>query len=251
LITDPLFYAIAIPAVIFLGLAKGGFAGAGSISTPLVALYLPPLEAAALLLPILLVQDAISVWNYRKDWSAWNLRVMLPGAVVGICAAWLFAGHMSNDMIRIVVGVIGVCFVLNAFLNRHMSEPQKKTRASGLFWGAVSGFVSTLTQGGAPPFQVHVLPQRLPKMTLVGTSTIFFAAVNAMKVAPYFGLGQFNTRNFTVSLVLLPLAVAANFMGIWLVLRTPVETFYRIAYVMAFILSSALIVQGTYNLMHA
>jgi uncharacterized membrane protein YfcA len=249
-ITDPVFFLIAVPALVFLGLAKGGFAGLGSIATPLVALYLPPLEAAALILPILLCQDAISSWIYRREWDAWNLRVMLPGAAIGIALAWLFADFVSDDMIRVTVGLIGIAFVLNAFLNRGLTEPQTKTAAGGVFWGATSGFVSTLTQGGSPPFQIHVLPQRLPKMTLVGTTTLFFAAVNVMKVAPYFALGQFSGRNLVTSAVLLPVAVATNFLGVWLVRRTPMEAFYRIAYVLAFLVSSALIIQGGTNLAH-
>ena len=108
----------------------------------------------------------------------------------------------------------------------------------------LAGFTSTLIQAGSPPFQVHVLPQRLPKMTLVGTSTLFFAAVNAMKVAPYFALGQFSTENLAASLALLPLAIATNFLGVWLVRRTPTELFYRIAYVLVFLICLALIWQG-------
>jgi uncharacterized membrane protein YfcA len=91
IIADPLFYLLAVPAIIALGLGKGGFAGIGMISTPLLALSVPPLHAAAILLPILLCQDVISVWVYRRQWSAWNLKVLLPGALVGVGAAWLFA----------------------------------------------------------------------------------------------------------------------------------------------------------------
>ena len=95
-ITDPLFYLLAIPAVTFLGLSKGGFAGLGMLATPLLALVVPPLEAAALLLPILICQDAISVWTYHRAWSAWNLKVLLPGSVFGVGAGWLFARYFSN-----------------------------------------------------------------------------------------------------------------------------------------------------------
>ena len=66
IITDPLFYLLAIPAIVALGIGKGGFAGVGMISTPLLALVMPPLQAAAILLPILLCQDVISVWVYRR-----------------------------------------------------------------------------------------------------------------------------------------------------------------------------------------
>src|SRR5690606_3205911 len=69
LVTDPVFYLLAVPAVILLGLSKGGFAGLGTAATPLIALYLPPFEAAALLLPILICQDIISLYAYRRDWD--------------------------------------------------------------------------------------------------------------------------------------------------------------------------------------
>ena len=100
IITDPLFYLLAFPAIPLLGLGKGGFAGVGMISTPLLALTMPPLQAAAILLPILLCQDVISVWAYRREWSAWNLKVLLPGSVVGVGVAWLFAAYVRTPMWR-------------------------------------------------------------------------------------------------------------------------------------------------------
>lgn len=243
-ITEPLFYLIALPAVLALGLSKGGFAGISLLATPLLALYLPPLEAAALLLPILIVQDVISVWVYRRDWSAWNLKVLTPGALIGLGVGWLFAAQVSDTVIRLAVGLIGTVFVLHKFLQRGPVQPQKKTAVSGVFWGGVSGFTSFLVQGGAPPFQVHILPQMLPKMTLVGTTTIFFALVNFLKIGPYFALGQFSPTNLATSLVLLPFAIAANFLGIWLVRITPQDIFYRIAYILVLSVSMLLLWQG-------
>jgi uncharacterized membrane protein YfcA len=248
-ITEPLFYFIALPSVLALGLSKGGFAGISLLATPLLALYLPPLEAAALLLPLLLVQDAISVWVYRHDWSAWNLKVLIPGALIGLCVGWLFAAHVSDTVIRLAVGLIGVIFVLHKFLQHGPVQPQKKTALSGVFWGAVSGFTSFLVQGGAPPFQVHILPQMLPKMTLVGTTTIFFALVNFLKIGPYLALGQFSSTNLATSLILLPFAIAANFLGIWLVRVTPQDLFYRIAYLLVLFVSLLLLWQGVSDLL--
>lgn len=244
IITEPLFYFVAVPAVILLGLAKGGFSGLGIAATPLLALYLPPLEAAALILPILITQDAISVYVYRRDWDAWNLKVMLPGAIAGMAIGWLLASHLSDAFVRIVIGVIGLAFVANTWLRRNRIEPHPATTISGVFWGSVSGFTSFMTQGGGPPFQVHVLPQRLPKLTLVGTTTIFFAVVNLLKIGPYFALAQFTVTNFATSLILLPIAVLANFAGIWLVRRTPTGLFYNIAYVLLFVISLLLLWQG-------
>jgi uncharacterized membrane protein YfcA len=251
-ITDPLFYLLAIPAVTFLGLGKGGFAGVGMISTPLLALVVPPLQGAAILLPILICQDAISVWAYRRHWSASNLKVLVPGSVLGIGAAWLLASHVSNAAIELSVGAIGLCFVLHmylgtrfrTFLGRTPAKAHRPHAAMGILWGTLAGFMSTLIQVGAPPYQIHVLPQRLDKLTLVGTTVIFFALMNLMKIAPYFALDQFSSRTLATSVALLPLAIATNVLGIWLVHKTPTEQFYRIAYLLMLLISLTLLWQG-------
>jgi uncharacterized membrane protein YfcA len=246
-ITDPYFYLLALPAITVLGLGKGGFAGIGMAAAPLLSLYIPPLQAAAILLPILLCQDVISVWTYRRDWDVWNVKVMMGGALFGLGAAWVFAAFVSDAAIRLIVGLIGVSFVLNAWFGRpKLTAP---TVPRGVFWGAAAAFTSTLIQAGAPPFSVFVLPQRLPKMTLVGTMTIFFALTNAMKIVPYLALGQFSTATLATSALLLPLAVATNFAGIWLVRVTPVELFYRIAYWLVLVISLALTWQGAVTLL--
>jgi uncharacterized protein len=243
-VIDATFVAAAIPAVIALGLAKGGFAGVGTIATPLVALVMPPFEAAALLLPILIVQDVISLWVYRHDWSAPNLKFMLPGAALGIGVAWFLAVHIPEAAVRLIVGLIGLSFVLNMWFRGEPKQSMPNVRL-GVFWGSVSGFTSAFANAGGPPFQIYMLPQRLPKLTLVGTATIFFAVVNWLKVMPYVALGNFTSGGLLVSLVLMPLAIAANFTGIWLVRVTPMKMFYNIAYALVFLLSLALICQGT------
>ncbi|HEY1364573.1 MAG TPA: sulfite exporter TauE/SafE family protein [Xanthobacteraceae bacterium] len=247
-IRDPVFYLAAIPAVTFLGISKGGFAGVGLLATPLLALVLPPLQAAAILLPILLLQDVISVIAYRHDWDARNLKVMLPGAIVGIAAAWVLAAHVSDAHVRLVIGTIALGFVLHRWLGRHGAAVRRPTAPHGLFWGGVSGFTSTLCQAGSPPFQVHVMPQQLDKLTFVGTMTIFFAAVNVAKVVPYLALGQFSSAGLATSAALLPIAVVTNFIGIWLVRVTPAELFYRLSYLLIFIVALALIGGGLRDL---
>jgi len=255
-ITDPLFYLLAVPAVVLLGLGKGGFAGIGMISTPMLALVVPPLQGAAILLPILICQDAISVWTYRRAFSAWNLKVLMPGSILGVAIAGVFASRVSNAAIELAVGAIGLAFVLYTWLTqwfwpdlaRAKDKPYRPPLLLAVFWGSLSGFMSTLIQVGAPPYQIHILPQRLDKLTLVGTTVIFFAFINLMKVVPYLALGQFSPKNLATSAALLPLAVAANFFGIWLVRKTPTEAFYRIAYVLMFLISVTLLWQGARGL---
>jgi len=115
-ITDPLFYLVAVPAVILLGLGKGGFAGLGMISVPLLTLRVPILQGATIILPLLVTQDVISVWTYRRSWSAWNLKVLIPGAIIGMGAGTLFASYVSNAAIEVAGGLIGLAFVLYRWL---------------------------------------------------------------------------------------------------------------------------------------
>jgi uncharacterized protein len=243
-VTDPVFYLLAIPAVTALGLGKGGFSGVGMISAPLLSLWLPPLQAAAILIPIMIMQDLISVWFYRREWDAWNLKVLCGGGVIGVAAAGLLAAHITDAHVRLAVGLIGVSFVIYTWFAHVPAVARRPSAASGVFWGGLAAFTSTLSQVGAPPYYVHMLPQKLGKLTFVGTTLIFFALVNWMKLVPFAALGQFTTETLVASAVLLPLAVAANVLGIWLVQRTPTETFYKIAYALMFLISVELTRSG-------
>src|SRR5713226_3116520 len=148
LLTDPLFCLLAVLAVTALGLGKGGFSGVGMISTPLLALTLPPLQAAAILIPIMIAQDAISVWVYRRDWSAWNLKVMLMGSVFGVAGAGVGAAYVSDAHVQLAVGGIGVAFVLYTWLAHVPATARRPSAASGIFWGGLAAFTSTIAQAG-------------------------------------------------------------------------------------------------------
>ena len=245
-ITDPLFYVLAVPAVVALGLSKGGFAGVGQMATPMLALVMPPLEAAAIMLPIMIVQDWTAVWVYRKDWNGRILAIIIPGAILGIALAGWLAAYISDAAVRVFIGVTTIAFVLYNWLGalRIAKEAGAGSVAGGVFWGALSGFTSTICQAGGPPYQMYVLSQNLPKMVFVSTTAVFFATMNAIKVIPYFVLGQFSTKGLGTSLVLLPLALVTNQLGFWLVRRTPQELFYKITMILMFAISIELVRSG-------
>jgi uncharacterized protein len=248
-ITDPLFYVLAIPAVLALGLSKGGFAGAGQMATPMLALVMPPLEAAAIFLPIMLIQDANALWVYRKEWNGRILAIMLPGAVIGVAIAGFLAAYISDAAVRTFIGVLTIAFVLYSWLGpARLAQEAKPGVPAGVFWGAFSGFTSTICQAGGPPYQMYVFAQHLPKMIYVGTTAIYLAAMNGMKVVPYFALGQFSAKGLGTSLVLLPLALAANQLGFWLVRRTSQELFFKITLIIMFVLAIALLYLGAVDI---
>jgi uncharacterized protein len=245
------FYLAAVPAVLLMGLSKGGFSGLAILSTPLVAMVTSPVRAAAIMLPILVVQDMVSVWAYRREWSGRNLAILVPAAVVGILAGYLLAKHVADAAVTLAVGIVSAGFVLWQWLKHRRdgnlpAEPADVPR--GLFWGAVAGFTSFISHTGGPPFQVYTLPQRMTPAEYAGTTTMFFTIVNLLKLVPYFLLGQFDTQNLAVSGTLLPLAIAATFAGVWLVRRVPAERFFVAIYAITLVVGLKLIADGVSGL---
>lgn len=241
MITDLTVYLVASVAVSCLGLSKGGFIGFGLIATPLLALAIPPLEAAAILLPIMLAQDVFSAWSFRHDWDHRTLAVMLPGSLFGIALAWALASYLNEALVRLAVGSVGISFAIFHWIGL---KTKTQNGSSGVFWGVIAGFTGTLANAGGPPFLVYALSQDLAKMTFVGTMAIFFLVLNAAKLVPFFALGQLSNQNLETSLLLLPLAIAANFAAIRFVRRIPSTTFYRVSYGLVLAVSIGLIWLG-------
>jgi uncharacterized protein len=225
---DTGLYIVATLAIILVGLAKGGFAGLGATAMPLLALVMDPVRAAAMLLPILLVQDVVSVWAFRRSFDGQTLAWMVPGALLGVFLGWLLAASVDSNAVRALVGVIAVSFGgyrLSGFTVRTTRPPPQWLAA---FWGMVSGFTSQVAHSGGPPFQVWALTRNFPHTVFIGTSSIFFAVVNRIKVPAYVALGQFTWENMRLTALLMPLAIASTFAGVWIVKRIRPERFYGV-----------------------
>ena len=243
------FYPVAIVAILLTGIAKGGFgAGAGGIAVPLMSIFIAPPEAAGIMLPILCAMDLFGVHAYRGRSSREHLRALLPGAMIGIGLGALAFGTLPVNAIRLLLGVISVTFALNQgfglterIATRLAARRGTPGPVAGAFWGAVSGFTSTLAHAGGPPFAIYMLPQRLDKTLLVSTSVVFFLVVNYVKLVPYGFLGQLNTGNLTASLVFAPLAPAGVWLGVWLHKRISEQAFYRVSYTLLFLTGAKLI----------
>ena len=255
MLTDPMFYAVAIPAVILLGLTKGGFAGIGVVAVPMMALVISPVQAAAIILPILLAQDVIGVWSFRKTWDKGLVILMLPSAAVGIFVGWLLAARVEVAAVELSIGLIAVAFSLQqlwagrAVKAAGVIEAGPARHWLGVLCGLVSGFTSQVAHAGAPPFQIYVLPRRLPRDMFIGTSAFFFAAVNWMKLPAYIALGQFTPQVLTTAAVLLPLALVSTVAGVWLVRRVPAEGFYKVIYVVLAAVGVKLAWDGAYGML--
>ncbi len=244
MITDPWFYVVAVPAMIILGLSKGGFTVLGMLTVPVLALVISPIQAAGITLPILVLSDLVAVYSYWGVFDRRTLAIMLPGALVGILVAWATAAWVTEEEIRLIVGAISVFFALGHWLRRARLEPHGHNPVSGVFWGIVTGFTSFVSHAGGPPFQMYAAPLRLEPRLFAGTSVIMFAIINSVKLVPYFLLGQFDMANLTTSAILLPLSIPATLLGVWLVKRVETGAFYRIVYAMIFVVGLYLVAES-------
>jgi uncharacterized membrane protein YfcA len=252
MITDPWFYAVAIPAMLVLGLSKGGFTTVGLLVVPIMALIISPVQAAGITLPILVLSDIVAIVSYRRSFDVTTLKIMLPGAVLGIAIGWFTAAWVSEDHIRLIVGVVSILFALNYWFRDRLREaPHGPNVVKGSAWAVVTGFTSFVSHAGGPPFQMYAVPLRLPPRIYAGTTVLLFAIINATKLVPYFYLGQFDAANLTTSVALLPISIPATFLGVWLVKKFEVESFYRIIYLIIFLVGLFLIWDGTRSLLFA
>jgi hypothetical protein len=231
--------------VLITGVSKSGFGGGlGVLAVPLMALYISPLQAAAIMLPILCVMDVINVWVYRKSWDRPNIKILLPASLVGVVIGALTFRYLSDAHIRIIVGGIAVAFSMLFFLRRNDAERRGPSFWRGSFWGLIAGFVSFGVHAGAPPTNVYLLPQRLDKTVFVGTLVVMFAVVNYVKLIPYALLGQLNSGNLLTALALAPLIPVGTWLGVKLHHRIPERPFYLVCYCLLSVMGAKLLYDG-------
>lgn len=214
---DPAFLAVAVLAVVLIGVSKSGFGGAmGSLSVPLMSLCIAAPQAAAIMLPILLVLDAVGLVVFRGKSDRANLRILIPGGLVGIALGALTFHLVDARWIKGMVGVEALLFGVDRLrqVGAASAEQRAPALAKGLFWGSVSGFTSFISHAGGPPILQYLLPQGLDRVRMVGTTTIYFAAINFAKLLPYGVLGLLDTSNVTTSLALLPAAPVGYWLGL-------------------------------------
>lgn len=229
MLADPWFYFASVPAVLLFGVAKGGFGGAIAVlSVPLMALVMPPTQAAAILLPILVAMDILVVKTYWGVFDRRALRLLLPGALVGILLGYLTADAMNEHYMRVLIGVLSLAFGLQNLLGLRAGAGREHSATAGSFFGALAGFTSFSIHSGGPPLTMYLMPKQLSPLLFAGTAGIFFAVVNAFKLVPYYALGQFTADNLLYSLVLVPLAPLGVKLGHYLVQRSASSFYYSV-----------------------
>jgi uncharacterized membrane protein YfcA len=253
LITDPWFYAVAVPAVLLYGISKGGFGGGlGVIAVPLMALVISPVQAAAILLPVLCAMDIVALWKFRGMWIWSELRVLLPASLLGILFGTLMFGYMSASVVRLIVGVVAVSFTMHFWISRRRSGNKDLAvfpQYYGIFGGIVAGFTSFVAHSGGPPINMYLLRRPLNRTDFAATTVVFFAVANYVKLVPYAWLGQFDTDNLATSAALVILAPIGVLIGAWMHARVTDRLFFAFVYVLLFIVGLKLVYDGLAGLL--
>ena len=244
MIPDPWFWALAIPAVALTGISKGGFGGGAAVATPLMALTIPPAQAAAIMLPVLCLMDIAGLRAYLWRWDSRVVRILVPAGVAGTVIGALTIRAMNDDWIRILLGAVALGFLAWTLYPRRNVSLRKPGAASGWFWGTLSGFTSFITHAGSPPVMVYLLPQRLEKEAFVATSLVFFFTLNYAKILPYLSLNLFDARVLGTAALLVPVGVAGTYAGLWMQRRIDARWFYRLIYTLLFATGSKLLYDG-------
>ena len=229
MITDPLFYAVAIPAVILMGISKSGFgAGFGAIVVPMLALTVPVPQAAAIMLPLLAIMDLMGLAALVREADRRLLRQLVPAALLGTVLGTLLFGVLSSRTVAGMVGAITLVFLALRLAFPPRADAPAPPRWLGALLGTVSGFTSFVAHAGGPPISFYLLPMRLPPLTFTATLAVLFTVVNFSKWLPYAWLGLIDLRNMSTSLVLAPFAPVGVWIGLRIVRHIDPVWFYRL-----------------------
>jgi uncharacterized protein len=236
LITDWHFYAIAIPAVLLLGLSKSGFgAGFGSLAVPMMALVITVPQAAAILMPVLLVMDLLGITAFRREFDKALLKFLLPCGLLGIVIGALLFKLLQPQVVAGIVGVFTLLFLAQRLLFPPKADAAPPPRWLGALLTTTSGFTSFISHAGGPPINAYVIPLKLKPLMFTATMAYFFFIINLAKWVPYAWLGLLDLRNFATSLALLPFAPIGVWAGVRIAKHIQPTLFYRLVYLGMFL----------------
>jgi len=233
---DATFFALAIPAVIFAGVSKGGFgSGAAFAATPILALILPPHLAVGVMLPLLMLADVTTLGPYWKLWDGRAAKLLILGALPGVALGALLFKAADPDVFRLLIGLVALGFVawqmlLKLRLLRLRGRPF--SASGGLVAGSVAGFTSFISHAGGPPVAVYLLAEGLGKTGYQATTVIVFWAINILKFLPYAYLGFFTWETAKADLFLAPFMVLGALLGVKAHRMMPERLFFGVTYVL-------------------
>lgn len=226
---------------LFIGLSKGGMGAAlVLLATPLLSLVMPVQQAVSTVLPLLIIADALALWMYWKKWDIHYVRLLTPMAVVGVVIGTFLLANLPDLVLRRTLGLFTVAFIIYKLFGARLTSMNYTERPwHGWLAGGASGLGSALANSGAPPFTAYMLLQNVEPVIFVGTTTLFFAIVNLLKLPGLIIADILHWGDVLSVAWALPLLVAGVGIGRWLVPRMNRVVF---EYVMLAVLGVAAVV---------
>jgi uncharacterized membrane protein YfcA len=230
---------LAAAGVLFIGLSKAGFGGAlGMLTTPLCIVAFGahgkgPAFALGVVLPLLCTGDLFALYHYWGKWERRNLRVLLPGVVVGVAVGAMLVGRFTPRQLNFCIGVIAILFVLFQLARKQFALLEGRlhpTATTGLPFGVAAGVTSTFAHGAGPVVSIFLMAQHLPKEIFMGTQVLLFTWINWIKL-PFFAATGIITRETVITgLWFLPVIPAGISLGVWMNRRLSETMFRKVAY---------------------
>jgi uncharacterized protein len=241
---DPFTLLLAGVGVLLVGFSKAGFGGGlGVLTTPLCILAFakvgkPPIFAIGLILPLLVVADAASLWPYWKKWELANLRCLIPGVLVGVLFGVQLIDRFSPRQLNVTIGAISMAFVLFQLAKEKIFAAEGRfapNHALGVPCGLLAGLASTFANAAGPVISMFLIPQNLPKEIYVGTNALLFCVINWIKLLLFIPQGIVTAETLLHGALYLPLIPIGVGLGVWLNRRVPERLFLRLVYAFTFL----------------
>lgn len=207
-------YILLAAGAFLTGLSKGGLGGAlGALVTPMLALVMPAPVAVGLTLPMLLTGDVCALYAHWRGWDRRILIAVLPGTVLGVIIGSLVIGSLSAVTLQHGLGIVALLYTLYKLWERRYRKSIPKDAPSWQShpFGVATGFASTLANAGGPIFTIYLLTLRIVPSVFVGTSALYYALLNVMKLPAYLSSGILTPERLLVGVWALPLIP----FGVW------------------------------------
>lgn len=201
--------------VLLIGISKSAFAGAlGVFAVPLLMFKFSAVEAITLMLPLLIIADAMSIRSYWKKWDKRLLASLIPGAAIGIISANLLIEYINSDYLRIIIALICILFALKNLFLKQLKLNFINNPIGAVVMSASSGVSSTLVHAGGPPLLIYFTAIELARTKFVATAAAFFAIMNLMKLVGVVSLGLLSIETVLTAAAFFPLAIVGNWLGV-------------------------------------
>jgi len=222
----PWQWVLLFLGAIFVGMAKTGLSGLGTLFIAIFASVLPTKQSTGLILPLLIFGDLVAVYSYRRHTQWPQLIRLFPWAAAGVVAGYFALNRIDDGQARVLVGTI-----ILVLLGMHLWS---RKRAQRMFeaWkekgppaplvvgtGVLAGFTTLIANAAGPLMSIYLLALRLPKLEFLGTSAVYFLLLNLFKMPFMMNLGLVNASSLKVNAVLLPAVWGGALAGRWLVHR--------------------------------